>query len=306
MKEIVLISHGDMAQGVKMSLEMIVGQTENVHVVSLRPEGDNIQFENDLRAKIETLSGNKLIIADLLGGTPCNVALKLYSKAEDVEIMAGLNLPLTLEAYTNGVNASELAKLGQNSIVDVKETMNQTASKSKVQTNSDLSIYQDYANKANIVNTRIDERLIHGQVAGFWTTNLNAQRIIVANDEAASDDLQRSSLRMAANSTIRLSILPVEEAAKNIQAGKYGNQRIFLLFKNPTDVKRYLDAGGNIETVTIGNMSFKEGSREVIKNINVLPNEEIIFNDIAGKGVNLVAQLVPNDPQNEFTKLLNK
>lgn len=306
MKDIVLISHGDMAQGVKMSLEMIVGQTENVHVVSLRPEGDNIQFENDLRTKIETLLGNKLIIADLLGGTPCNVALKLYSKAEDVEIIAGLNLPLTLEAYSNCADVSELVKLAQNSIVDVKETMNQNASKSKVQINSDLSIYQDYANKANIVNTRIDERLIHGQVAGFWTTHLNVQRIIVANDEAASDELQRSSLRMAANSTIRLSILPVEEAVKNIQSGKYGKQRIFLLFKNPTDVKRYLDAGGKIETVTIGNMSFKEGSREVIKNINVLPDEEIIFNEINRKGVNMVAQLVPNDPKIEFVKLLNK
>ncbi len=78
MENIVLISHGGMAEGVKGSLEMIVGQQENVHTVSLRPDGDNLQFENDLNEKMKALNGSTLIIADLLGGTPCNVAVKNF------------------------------------------------------------------------------------------------------------------------------------------------------------------------------------------------------------------------------------
>ncbi|ALS03342.1 PTS mannose transporter subunit IIAB [Enterococcus silesiacus] len=155
-----------------------------------------------------------------------------------------------------------------------------------------------------MVNTRIDERLIHGQVAGIWSTSLDTQRIIVANDEAASDPLQKSSLRMAAPTSMRLSVLPVAKAAENICAGKYGKQRLFLLFKNPTDVLKFLDAGGPIETVNVGNMSYKEGAREVTKSIQVLEAEEAVFESITSKGVNITAQLVPNDPAIDFMKKL--
>ena len=167
-----------------------------------------------------------------------------------------------------------------------------------------LSNYSQYAGKENIVNTRIDERLIHGQVAGIWSTSLSTQRIIVANDEAATDPLQKSSLRMAAPSSMRLSVLGVEAAAKNIQSGKYGKQRLFLLFKNPKDVLRFIEAQGPIKTVNVGNMSYKEGAREVTKSIQVLPEEEQIFETIASKGVTVTAQLVPNDPVVDFMKKL--
>ena len=99
-------------------------------------------------------------------------------------------------------------------------------------------------------------------------------------------------------------VLGVEAAAKNIQSGKYGKQRLFLLFKNPKDVLRFIEAQGPIKTVNVGNMSYKEGAREVTKSIQVLPEEEQIFETIASKGVTVTAQLVPNDPVVDFMKKL--
>ncbi|MGX7137544.1 hypothetical protein RV15_GL000173 [Enterococcus silesiacus] len=306
MENIVLISHGGMAEGVKVSLEMIVGQQENVHTVSLRPDGDNIQFENELNEKMKALNGSTLIIADLLGGTPCNVAVKNYLNTADVEIIAGMTLSIVIEAVVNQqVTVGELVCLAKENIVDVKAGMNK-AEKDIIEASleTEISNFSEYAGQANIVNTRIDERLIHGQVAGIWSTSLDTQRIIVANDEAASDPLQKSSLRMAAPTSMRLSVLPVAKAAENICAGKYGKQRLFLLFKNPTDVLKFLDAGGPIETVNVGNMSYKEGAREVTKSIQVLEAEEAVFESITSKGVNITAQLVPNDPAIDFMKKL--
>ena len=48
-----------------------------------------------------------------------------------------------------------------------------------------------------IVNARIDERMIHGQVAAIWTNLLNATRILVIDDQAAQDDIQKMALRAA-------------------------------------------------------------------------------------------------------------
>ncbi|HCU0364416.1 TPA: PTS sugar transporter subunit IIB [Enterococcus faecalis] len=306
MENIVLISHGSMAEGVKVSLEMIVGRQEHVHTVSLRPDSDNLQFEKELNEKMKALNGTTLIIADLLGGTPCNVATKNYLNVDGVEIIAGMTLSVVIEAVVNQqASIKELVCLAQENIVDVKAGMNQAEQEiSEASKEKELSNYSQYAGKENIVNTRIDERLIHGQVAGIWSTSLSTQRIIVANDEAATDPLQKSSLRMAAPSSMRLSVLGVEAAAKNIQSGKYGKQRLFLLFKTPKDVLRFIEAQGPIKTVNVGNMSYKEGAREVTKSIQVLPEEEQIFETIASKGVTVTAQLVPNDPVVDFMKKL--
>ncbi|EGO2625430.1 PTS transporter subunit IIB [Enterococcus faecalis] len=306
MENIVLISHGSMAEGVKVSLEMIVGRQEHVHTVSLRPDSDNLQFEKELNEKMKALNGTTLIIADLLGGTPCNVATKNYLNVDGVEIIAGMTLSVVIEAVVNQqASIKELVCLAQENIVDVKAGMNQAEQEiSEASKEKELSNYSQYAGKENIVNTRIDERLIHGQVAGIWSTSLSTQRIIVANDEAATDPLQKSSLRMAAPSSMRLFVLGVEAAAKNIQSGKYGKQRLFLLFKNPKDVLRFIEAQGPIKTVNVGNMSYKEGAREVTKSIQVLPEEEQIFETIASKGVTVTAQLVPNDPVVDFMKKL--
>lgn len=306
MENIVLISHGGMAEGVKCSLEMIIGQQAHVHTVSLRPDGDNIQFEKELQTKMKALNGTVLILADLLGGTPCNVAVRNYLEDENVEILAGLSLPLAMEAALNqAIDLNELIKIAKTGTVNVKEQMNQAKQAiEKPAAETDLEKYKEFEGQANIVNVRIDERLIHGQVAGIWSTSLDTQRIIVINNEAAADPLQKSSLRMAAPTTMRLSVLTVNEAAKNIQSGKYGRQRIFLLFKNPTDVLSYLEAGGRLETVNVGNMSYKEGTREVTKSIQVLEKEEAVFEAISEKGIHITAQLVPNDPSIDFMEKL--
>lgn len=302
MQNIILISHGSMAEGVKASLEMIVGKQDHVYVVALTPDGDNRQFEEELLKKMKALNGSSLIIADLLGGTPCNVALSNYLESENVEIIAGMSLPLVIEATLNSTaTVKELIQAATTGIVDVKQKMKQTEIEKEPSLPMDNSqLYEAYKGKENIVNVRMDERLIHGQVAGIWAPSLHTQRIIVINDEAAADTLQKSSLRMAAPTSMRLSVLPVESAAKNIRSGKYGKQRLFLVFKNPTDVLRYLKAGGKLTHVNVGNMSYKEGSKDITKSIKVLDEEIDVFESIAAMDINVTAQLVPNDPVIDF------
>lgn len=302
MQNIILISHGSMAEGVKASLEMIVGKQDHVHVVALTPDGDNRQFEEELLKKMKALNGSSLIIADLLGGTPCNVALSNYLESENVEIIAGMSLPLVIEATLNSTaTVKELIQAATTGIVDVKQKMKQTEIEKEPSLPMDNSqLYEAYKGKENIVNVRMDERLIHGQVAGIWAPSLHTQRIIVINDEAAADTLQKSSLRMAAPTSMRLSVLPVESAAKNIRSGKYGKQRLFLVFKNPTDVLRYLKAGGKLTHVNVRNMSYKEGSKDITKSIKVLDEEIDVFESIAAMDINVTAQLVPNDPVIDF------
>ena len=106
-----------------------------------------------------------------------------------------------------------------------------------------------------IVGCRIDGRLIHGQVANLWTTKLNISRIMVIDDEVAQNDIEKSGLKLATPPGVKLSILPVAKAAENILAGKYDSQRLFIVARKPDRFLRLIEAGVQLETLNVGNMS---------------------------------------------------
>lgn len=80
-----------------------------------------------------------------------------------------------------------------------------------------------------IIANRIDGRLIHGQVANLWATKLNITRFLVIDDEVSQSDIDKQSLKLATPSGIKLSVLPIEKAAININNGKYDSQRLMLI-----------------------------------------------------------------------------
>lgn len=304
MKNIVLVSHGLLAEGVKSSLEMIAGKQPNLHTISLTPDGDNLQFGEELERKMKTITGKTIIIADLLGGTPANVSLQKYLDNPDVEIMSGLSLPVALECVLGGDRTpAEILVSAKETMVDLKASVDEVIQATD-SLEDDLAQYQAFSGQANIVNARIDERLIHGQVAGIWSSTLKTQRLMVINDAAAKNALQKTSLRMAAPKSMRLSVLTVQEAVNNINAGKYGKQRLFVIFKNPTDVLKFIELGGSLDRLTVGNMSFETGNREITKNIYITEEEAHVFEAISNSGVNVTAQLVPNEPATDFMKKL--
>ena len=147
-----------------------------------------------------------------------------------------------------------------------------------------------------IVGCRIDGRLIHGQVANLWTTKLNISRIMVIDDEVAQNDIEKSGLKLATPPGVKLSILPVAKAAENILAGKYDSK--------PDRFLRLIEAGVQLETLNVGNMSQSDETRAITRSINVVDADVEDFNKIHEKGVKLTAQMVPNDPVSDFMSLL--
>ena len=155
-----------------------------------------------------------------------------------------------------------------------------------------------------IIGNRIDGRLIHGQVANLWTTKLNITRIMVIDDEVAQNDIEKSGLKLATPPGVKLSVLPIEKAAANILAGKYDSQRLFIVARKPDRFLRLLEAGVQLDTLNVGNMSQTPETRSITRSINVVDEDVEVFRKLNEKGVKLTAQMVPNDPVEDFMKLL--
>ncbi|EOT40208.1 MULTISPECIES: PTS system mannose/fructose/N-acetylgalactosamine-transporter subunit IIB [Enterococcus] len=157
-----------------------------------------------------------------------------------------------------------------------------------------------------IENARIDERLIHGQVANMWTNYLQATRIMVVDNEAAKSDIAKSSLKLATPAGVALSVLPIEKAAANIKSGRYENQRVFLIVKKPETLLELVKMGVNLPTVNVGNMSKKADTKQLTKSVNVSETDITALKALQDEKITVVVQMVPNEPKYSFDELLIK
>ncbi|MCM0648993.1 PTS sugar transporter subunit IIB [Clostridium swellfunianum] len=155
-----------------------------------------------------------------------------------------------------------------------------------------------------IVHIRIDDRLIHGQVAAFWTNSLSISRIMVINDEVAADEMEKSLLRMVAPASVRTSIINKETAVKNILAEKYAGQRVLIIVKNPKDLWELKEAGLDIKRFNVGNMAAREGTKSIKRSVNVTDTDIYYFNKFLEAGIDIDAIMVPDDKECKLKDLI--
>lgn len=147
-----------------------------------------------------------------------------------------------------------------------------------------------------VVAIRIDERLIHGQVATLWQGTWRCNRIMVIDEKSANDPMLKSVLKIACPTGVKLSVLEAKTAAANILSGKYGAERITIVTKVPGNIVTLVEQGYKLETeVTVGNMSNGANKKRVTKNICVTEQDIADFHKLADAGYSLVTQLVPSE-----------
>ena len=157
-----------------------------------------------------------------------------------------------------------------------------------------------------LVHVRIDDRLIHGQVAVYWCNAVNATRIMVANDAMYDNDVQKAALRLVVPAGLKSSLLNVETATKNLVSGKYEGHRVILVVRRPSDVLRMMDGGVEIKELNVGNLPAREGTVNVKKSINVTAQEIDEFKELDRRGVKLTGKQVPDNADDDLMELINK
>lgn len=107
-KQLVLVSHGLFCEELKKSTEMIMGPQESIHTVSLLPS----ESAEDFRAKFEAVIAeldDYIVLADLMGGTPCNVVSRMILEGQAIDLYAGMNMPMVIDFINSELIGSELA-----------------------------------------------------------------------------------------------------------------------------------------------------------------------------------------------------
>ena len=150
---------------------------------------------------------------------------------------------------------------------------------------------------------RIDDRLIHGQVATTWTRNFDIEQIIIINDEAKNDPVQHSVANFAVPEGVKVIMFGVKQFAEVMKKSQI-KKRTMLLFTNPIDIKYLVDEGLEIKEVNAGGMRFKDGRKRLEKAISVTEEENQAFKYLIDKGIHINVQMVPKDPRIDYKTLI--
>lgn len=125
-KELVLISHGKMAEELKKSAELIMGPQEHIHVVCLLPEEGPEDFEKKFQDEISGIAEDDLtVFADLMGGTPANTVSRLIMGGQNIHLVAGMNLAMVIDWLNSQMvgNDANSVNAGKAGIVDINEML---------------------------------------------------------------------------------------------------------------------------------------------------------------------------------------
>lgn len=153
---------------------------------------------------------------------------------------------------------------------------------------------------------RIDDRLIHGQVATVWAKEAGAERIIVVSKEVNEDTIRKTLVKQAAPPGIKVNIVDVEKAVKVYNNPKYATDTVFYLFTNPTEVLEMVQAGVPLQSINIGGMQFKTGKVQITKAISVNDQDIQAFKQLKEQGVELDCRVVATDSKLDFEAKLNE
>jgi len=145
-----------------------------------------------------------------------------------------------------------------------------------------------------IVLTRIDDRLLHGQVMVSWIPFLNANEIIIVDDEYACDDFMSNLIKEAAPEHLKVEVLTVEQSKEYLELND-DKSKVLIISRNVENISKLIELGVEIKKINIGGLGFCEGRKKLINAIHLSDKELDLLKSISAKGIEVEVQMLPKD-----------
>lgn len=157
--------------------------------------------------------------------------------------------------------------------------------------------------KPNILLTRIDNRLIHGQVGVTWVNHLGANLVVVANDKVANDEIQQNLMDMVLPDVVSARYFSLKKTIDVIHKAS-PRQKIFLVVKDVHDALTLKEGGVPINKINVGNMHYEEGKKQISSTVSVDEKDIAAFKRLHELGVKLDLRRVPGEKGRDIMDML--
>lgn len=158
---------------------------------------------------------------------------------------------------------------------------------------------------------RVDDRLIHGQVAVMWSKELEIQRIIVASDQIASNMIQVNALKMAAPVDVKAAILPIAKTVEILNDPRATEMKILVISNNPEDLLKVAAQINEKPVLNVANYGRIGGGplsskTKVSESVYITEHDKEVLQKIKNLGIEIIHQPLPSDSRQDFMKLLGE
>jgi PTS system mannose-specific IIB component len=156
----------------------------------------------------------------------------------------------------------------------------------------------------NLVLTRIDNRLIHGQVLEAWVPFVQADCIVVANDDIAGNPLKKMMMQVSVPSRMRVEIGTVAASVALLKSTKLDRCRVLLLFGTTSDAVCAYREGLVFDQLNLGNLQADKGKARLSCTLFLSPTDLDDLELLDQAGVKITSRCVPADGQRSWRKLI--
>lgn len=145
----------------------------------------------------------------------------------------------------------------------------------------------------NIVLTRIDERLLHGQVVVSWIPYTKADEVIIVDDEYANDDFMSLLIKNAAPDDVKVNVFNIKDAVDYLKGNDNGT-KILLLIKNVEYIQQLINSGIKLHKVNVGNLGSNPERKKYYNTVYFSDKELDILKQVA-RETEVEIKMLPND-----------
>ena len=157
-----------------------------------------------------------------------------------------------------------------------------------------------------VVMTRVDARLIHGQVAARWTNHLNATKIVVIDDDTAKDKLLIELFRVAAPMGTNVRVYSIDQGIAAWQKDEFGAGKIIVIFKTVDTAALAYEKGFHFKSVNIGQSPKREDRKNVYNSVHLSADELLKLKELTERGVDVYFHSTPDDRKASFSEIAAK
>ena len=121
---------------------------------------------------------------------------------------------------------------------------------------------------SKIVLSRIDDRLIHGQVMTAWVQHVGGNEIVIVDDKVAKDPFLSAVITGAVPKHLNAQAMTIDDAAEYLEKIKDEDKNIIILAKGPKVFLDLLEKGVQVKEINLGGMGSTQERKKLYKNIS--------------------------------------
>ena len=149
---------------------------------------------------------------------------------------------------------------------------------------------------------RVDDRLIHGQVAATWTNTLGADCILITKDDITPLEIAAAKISVPAG--VKLVIKNVEDSIKAINSGVTDKYNLFIVVDSVTTAYRLMKGCESIKELNLGRTFKREGTEPLNTFFFITSEQRPMLKELVDMGYNVYLQTIPTATQTPVSKVL--